>query len=287
MHTSRDHHLSVVGAVGQSGDDFVRSQEDLFDHLVPHVGSADALWRLDTLPLPDEPFDWSAVADGDRSFVEDVLAQTDRCCDLVLDVEFRTIIRRILARVAAHDPRPFRRSPHAARCAASLVWLAGAINGEFVRGGRLPASHVWSWFRVGNCADRGRTLLTASGLLDPADLGRWSDPTPVGDPGLLHSDFRAWLIIRRDAMAQVARQRRTWSVVDDDGPSARVEVRANPAKVVSAVKGLLTDTGRGTVIVGFGERVEDADYVCLTIPEAHELVRRVQDALDAPLPRNR
>jgi hypothetical protein len=95
------------------------------------------------------------------------------------------------------------------------------------------------------------------------------------------------LIIRRDAMAQVARQRRTWSVVDDDGPSARVEVRANPAQVVSAVKGLLTDTGRGTVIVGFGERVEDADYVCLTIPEAHELVRRVQDALDAPLPRNR
>ena len=61
-------------------------------------------------------------------------------------------------------------------------------------------------------------------------------------------------------------------------------MRAARTKVVSAVKGFLTDSGRGTVLVGFGEQLEDAHFVALTIPDAHELVRRVQLALDTPLP---
>ena len=50
------------------------------------------------------------------------------------------------------------------------------------------------------------------------------------------------------------------------------------------MKGVLTDTGRATVLIGFGERLEDADFVALTVPDAHDLVRRVQLALGAPLP---
>ena len=61
-------------------------------------------------------------------------------------------------------------------------------------------------------------------------------------------------------------------------------MRASPTKVVDAVKGVLLDSGRATVIVGFGEQVDDADFVALTVPDAHELVRRVQLALDTPLP---
>src|SRR5689334_8604764 len=113
------------------GDDFTRRQLDLFEHLIRAVGSADALWTLDVLPLPDEPFDWSAVGPGDVEFVAEVLALCDHCCDEVFDVEYRTAVRRLLARVARHDPRPFRRRPHAHRCAASLVWLIGAANGDF------------------------------------------------------------------------------------------------------------------------------------------------------------
>jgi hypothetical protein len=52
------------------------------------------------------------------------------------------------------------------------------------------------------------------------------------------------------------------------------------------VKGLIADGGRATVIVGFGDRVDDASYFALSIPDAHELVRIVRHALDAPLPRH-
>jgi hypothetical protein len=38
-------------------------------------------------------------------------------------------------------------------------------------------------------------------------------------------------------------------------------------------------------MIGLGDSVEDADYFALSIPDARELVRRVQNALDAPAPR--
>jgi hypothetical protein len=265
-----------------AGDEFARRQLDLFTHLIDAVGDADALWRLDASPLPDEPFDWSVVEPRDVAFVEQVLALSDRCCVEILDVEFRTVTRRILARVAGRDPRPFRRSPDAARCAASLVWLAGQANGEFGRRGRRAAAWLWAWFGVGNCSDRGRSLRSAAGL-EP-DPPSWSEPLSLGDPALLHSGVRARLVAQRDLMLEVAGRRRTWSVPEIDGTSARVEVRAAPTKVVYSVKGVLADTGRATVLIGFGEHVDDADFVALTVPEAHELVRRVQSALDASLP---
>jgi hypothetical protein len=283
MDVSRSRHLHAVDALELPGDDFSRTQEDLFAHLVPYVGSFDALWRLDVVPVPDEAFDWSAVEDRDRSFVEEVLRLSDECCKVVLDVEFRTIARRILARVAGRDPRPFRRSPHAARCAASLVWLVCDSSGARGWSRPRPASWIWSWFAVGNCSDRGRSLRRAAGL-EPK--GGWLDqPLSLGDPALLHSSFRATLMIQRDRALDVANRRRTWSMVDANDVGARVEVHMHPTKVVSAVKGVLTDTGRATVVVGFGERVDDAYYVSLTVPDAHELVRQVQLALDAPLPR--
>ncbi len=87
-----------------AGDDFTRRQLDLFGHLIEAVGDADALWRLDVKPLPDEPFDWSAVQPEDKEFVAEVLALSDHCCDEAFDFEFRTAARRILARVARNVP---------------------------------------------------------------------------------------------------------------------------------------------------------------------------------------
>ena len=279
MDASRERHLHLVDALGLPGDDFTRSQDDLFAQLISFVGSADVLWRLDTEPLPDEPFDWSAVEDRDRDFVADVLAQSDQCCDLLLDVEYRTITRRILARVAARDPRPFRRSPYANRCAASLVWLACNSNGKFTaRRPRPSASWIWSWFAVGNCSDRGRTLRRAAGL--DGDNGWYDDPLSLGDPTLLHSRFRQAILFERHRLLDVAEQRRTWTEHAD----GRVCIRHLPAKVATAVKGVADDTGRALVYVGFGDRQEDAHYVALSITEAHELVRKVQRALDSPLP---
>jgi hypothetical protein len=78
--------------------------------------------------------------------------------------------------------------------------------------------------------------------------------------------------------------RQTWKVDDVDGRSARVRVNAHPSRPLQATKALVLDEGRATVIVGFGDDVEDAHYLSLTIPDAHELVRMVQHALDAPVP---
>ncbi len=273
-----------------AGDDFTRRQLDLFGHLIEAVGDADALWRLEVKPLPDEPFDWTAVQPEDEAFVAEVLALSDHCCDEAFDVEFRTAARRILARVARNDPRPLRRHRHAARCAASLVFLVGSANGDFGRGGRLPSSLLWRWFGVGDWrGPLAHTLRRAAGLELEDRYGGWDDPMQsLGDPALLHSmDARSsWSIsvIASSTSPNVGPP--PWSVIADDGRSARVEVRARPTKVVHSAKAVLRDSGpRAIVLVGFGEHLEDAEFMSLTIPDAHDLVRQVQIALDTALPR--
>jgi hypothetical protein len=87
-------------------------------------------------------------------------------------------------------------------------------------------------------------------------------------------------------MLEVARHRCTWSV-EVDGDVAKVHVRAEPAKAVKALKGILLDSGRAKVLVGFGEHEEDATYHALNVPDAHDLVSMLHRALDAPLPRRR
>ena len=221
----------------------------------------------------------------DAPFVREVVALSDRCCDELLDAEFRTICRRILARVAARDPRPLRRSTQVARCAAGLVWLAGRANGEFGRRGRRSAQWLWAWFGVNGCAERGHSLRAAAGLLpDGLDPYPRDDVLTLGDVELLHSRYRAGLVTRRGYLLEIAERRRTWKVEGCDGRTARVELRADPLKPLTAIKGVVPDTGRGTVIIGFGDHVDDARYVLLTVPDAHELVRMVQGALDAPFP---
>jgi hypothetical protein len=264
------------------GDDFTRRQVDLFEDLIRAVGSADALWNLHVLPLPDEPLDWSAVEQCDLAFVTEVLALCDRCCDEVFDVEYRTAVRRLLARVARLDPRPFRRRPHVPRCAASLVWLIGAANGDFGHDGRYPSSWLWSWFGVGDCAGRASTIFRAAGL--GVDGERWFAPTDLGDPELLHSSTRARIADQRDRLLDIAESRRTWSVIASDGRSVRVAVRARPTQVVHATKAVLYEEGRATVLVGFGDHLEDAEFMSLSIPDAHDLVHKVQAALDTALP---
>ena len=283
-------HLFSVGSAprpafddGEDLDEVSPHRTDRFADLIALVGDADALWHLDASPLPDEPFDWSVVEPRDVSFVTQVLERSDQCCHEMLDTEFRTITRRILARVAARDPRTLRRGTNVDRCAAGLVWLAGRANGEFGRRGMRTAQRLWDWFPVGSCSDRGYSLRSAAGL-DPEaiDPYAWSrGPVSVGDPALLHSRCRSGLIAHRDAVLEVENRYRKWSLLDD-GHTARVS--AAPVKVVVAGKGTVTEGSRAMVILGLGAELDDANFFCLTIPDAHELVRRVQHALHAPPP---
>ena len=265
-------------------DEFVRRQTDLFAPLVELVGGVDVLWSLDTEPLLDEPFDWSAVRPVDQPFMAEVLHHVEECCDALLDAEYRTIARRILAQVAARDPRPLRRSPDVRRCAAGLVWLVGATNGPFRQRGRGSAGWIWAWFGVSGCAGRGRTLYRAADLaLDCDPRAHLRDPLVFGDVALLHSHRRAALIRAREHRREIALTRRTLSVESCDGGAARVAVKARPARAVTAMKAL-SDEHRAIVVVGFGDELADADYLSLTVPDAHDLVHRLQHALDDPIP---
>ncbi len=85
----------------------------MLDALADAVGGKHALEDPDDVPLPDEPFALAAVPDDIRRPVSDVLAWCDRCCDELLDVEYRTACRRLLAAWAADDPAVFRRSGRA------------------------------------------------------------------------------------------------------------------------------------------------------------------------------
>jgi hypothetical protein len=255
-------------------------QPSAVDDLLAFVGTAKALDHLDREPLPDERFDWTAVELQDRDFVERVLALSDRYCEQVLDLEYRTIARRILARVAARDPRPFRRSTRIERCAAGLIWLAGRGSGEFGRHGPRSSERLWAWFGVQSCSDRGRSLQRAGGL-QPDDaltylLGR--DVVALGDAALLHSQRRALLIAQRDISLRLD-ERRPYKLL---GNGKRVQVRAAPVKIVVSAKG--ASEGRSMVILALGDELEDVEFFALTIPDAHDLVARVQQALNDPTP---
>jgi hypothetical protein len=269
----------------EEADDFARRQLDLFRELIEIVGSAEALWDLDADPLPDEPLDRSAVDPVDLPFVTQVVTRIDTLTTIVFDTEHRTIARRILARVAARDPSVLRRRLDVDRCAAALVWLVLHANHTVARGGRLRAQFVWDWFGVGNCSGRGRTLRRAAGLdVDADDPAPPWHPLPLGDATLLHSRYRAGLIRRRDILLDIARERRTFSIESIDTRAAQIRLNAQRVTLAGAWKGVIAAEGRAAVVVGFGDDPERARYVMLSIPDARDLVRLVQQALDSPLP---
>jgi hypothetical protein len=253
--------------------------------MLPYVGTLESLMALDGEPIPDEPFDDSLVSAIDRDVVDEVLRIADAACDVLLDVEHRTIARRILARVAARDPRALRRSVHPARMAAALVWLAGRVgSGEFCRRARRQASDLWDLLDVGDCSDRGRTFQRVAGLgvgvvASAEPLGVWTRPIPVGDAAFLHSSLRRLMVDDRDFLLELDRERAmaTW------GPDGLV-VRAAPLKPLLALKGTLDDTDRIGITVGFDDGTAEGWYLALSIPEAHQLVALLEQAIADPAP---
>ncbi len=148
-------------------------------------------------PLPDEDFDWTAIADDVHDKVADVLSRCDRCCDELLDVEYRTACRRLLARAAAGDPAVFRRRASSATAAAAICWIVGKDNDLFsVAGGRMLVKDLMAHFGLaqGGVSQRAETLMKAAGF-DPFGRG-WE--LRLGSPELLVSRRRRRIIELRD-----------------------------------------------------------------------------------------
>ena len=185
-----------VGADGP--ESFERS---MLGWLALDVGDQVQLDRLDDDPLPDEPFRWDGIPDDVTARVHDVLALTDRCCDKVLDVEYRTACRRVLARVASQGPEVFRRKGRAESAAAALVWTVGKANDLFEqRTGDMQVRDLMRHFGLGqsSIAQRAATLLRAGGFDDNTHA------VTLGSPDYLAAARRRRIIKMRDNYRQLA-----------------------------------------------------------------------------------
>ena len=171
--------------------------------LVLDVGDPIQLDRLDDNPLPDEPFRWEGIPDDVTARVREVLALTDRCCEEILDFEYRTACRRVLARVAFREPEVFRRKGRAETAAAALVWIVGKANDLFEqRTGGMQVRDLMSHFGLGqsSVAQRAATILRAGGFHDDTYIVR------LGSPDYLVAARRRRIVKMRESYRQLAEE---------------------------------------------------------------------------------
>ncbi len=174
----------------------------VLDALRRQVGGDEALWSLNDAPLPDEPFSWDAIPDDIRPKVDEVLGRCDRCCDELLDVEYRTACRRLLARAARGDPEAFRRRGRADTAAAAICWAVGKANELFApSSGGLLVKDLAAHFGLGpgSVSQRAGTLLKAAGVDE--SWRTWD--LSLGTPELLVGARRRRIRERRDRYAEV------------------------------------------------------------------------------------
>jgi hypothetical protein len=176
-------------------------ETSMLDWLALDVGDRLQLDRLDDAPLPDEPFRWDGIPDDVTARVHEVLALTDRCCEEMLDVEYRTACRRVLARVTSRQPEVFRRKGRAETAAAALVWTIGKANDLFEHwGGGMQVRDLMSHFGLGqgSVSQRAATMLRAGGFHDDTYNVR------LGSPDYLVAARRRRIIKIRNRYLQLA-----------------------------------------------------------------------------------
>jgi Domain of unknown function (DUF6398) len=187
---------ALAGGAQDDGEEFSIAGY-MLSRLRAAVGSETALDSLDDRQLPDEEFRWSDVQDEIRPQVADVLSACDACCDALLDTEFRTACRRLLARAAVGDPAVFRRKARADTAAAAVCWLVGKANDLFTSyGGGMLVKDLMGHFGLaqGGVSPRAAALLKAAGISDSGPYGE----VQLGTGDLLVSQRRQRIIEQRD-----------------------------------------------------------------------------------------
>src|SRR5215213_8904926 len=183
----------LFGAEGVEG---LSDREWTLEYLARDVGGVDALMALDGVPLPDEDFDWTGVAEGIRPAVEAILERCDGCAEALFDVEHRTAMRRLLARAARNDPKVFTRKGSPVRGAAAVAWVIASGNrtaGVWSAG--MSTKDLLAHFGIaGSVSDRAGTLIRAAKL----PSGYATSYMELGDPGLFVSARRRSLMQSRD-----------------------------------------------------------------------------------------
>jgi hypothetical protein len=180
-------------------DDDVWDGFSMRTHLERTVGGPDALAALDDVPLPDEPFDWTGIAEDIRDRVGEVLTLADGCCDELLDVEHRTAARRVLARICTNGPEVFRRRGATSTAAAAIcLWVCGINRTRKLGGRRINQKALLGHFDLkSSVTARADTLINAAGF--PRYYNPWGVEVEPGSPDYLVSRMR------REILASLAR----------------------------------------------------------------------------------
>lgn len=283
----------------------------IIGNLAVKVGGLDALECLDAGPFADEAFEWEGVDVEHHSLVATILAAMDdalgAACPPVeplkletfsiesmrrhmqsrVDVEYRTITRRLLARIARAAPALLARAA-AVETAAALVWLALHGNDEFRRQRVLQASNIWHLFGVETCSRRGRALYRSLGLPEPQrDIDHYRGATPLLDAALMHSKTRRELVRLRDHfLAEEANEHRRSreSQPLQQLPSGDLRIAARRVTPRWAMR-TRNDGERSAVVVTFGEHEDKPEVLALTVPDARHLISMIENALAIPFVR--
>jgi hypothetical protein len=172
--------------------------EIMLDSLRAAVGGEKALEALDTAPLPDEPFAWDAVPSDVHERVGSVLGLVERCCAELLDDEYRTACRRLLADVASSDPSIFRRRGRDETLAAAVCWIVGKANALFdptSPGLDVQVKQLVEHFGVGgSVSQRSEPLLRAIGVEPDTRYVTMN----LGTPRYLTEERRTAIVTDRD-----------------------------------------------------------------------------------------
>jgi hypothetical protein len=165
----------------------------MLDQLAERAGDRQALEHLDAIPLPDEPMDWTGVAEEIRPAVSEVLEHLDAFAAELGSVEYRTAFRRALAQAARGDADVFARRGSRPGLAAAVAWVVGKGNELF---DSVAIGDMNEWFGLSrgySVGQRGQTVRKAMGL-DPYDRS-WA---PYIGADLLISSVREDMIQQVD-----------------------------------------------------------------------------------------
>lgn len=164
------------------------------------VGGESPLNALDTAALPDEPFGWTRVPADVHDRVAEVLTLVDGCCDTLLDQEYRTACRRLLAHAAEADPGIFRGRGRSDTAAAAFCWIVGKANRLFSPYD-FTVKELAAHFGLGqgSFSGRGKRILQAVGV-DPSVPGELD----LGSSRYLTAARREQIVDERDHYRAVA-----------------------------------------------------------------------------------
>lgn len=217
--------LDADGPLDMSGDD--DEDDDPWDYetlmlglLERAVGGALALDALDATPLPDEPFDWTGIPGDVHDRVGEVLALCDRCCDEMLDVEYRTAVRRVLARIAVNGPEAFRRRGRADTAAAAICWAVCRANDAFgQRSGGFTQKALLAHFGLQN----GSVSQRAATLLDAGGFPHHRNDFALGSPDYLTSARRRDILDKRARFSDHERRETILRRMGEEGEDLGLE----------------------------------------------------------------